>query len=459
MNYILTFLFACTLIMPAFGQEAPPEGGTPRDFNIPEPYTFSLDNGMKATLVTYGVLPKVTAQVIVRTGNVHEDADQVWLADAMGDLLKEGTTTRSAKDIAEEAAQMGGSVNIGVGLDQTYVTGDVLSEFGPDVIALMADVMQNPAFPEDQLERLMRDRVRQLTIQQSQPGTKAMAKFREEMYGDHPYGRLFPTEEMLQGYTVDDIRAFYNENIGAARAHIYVSGRFDRRAMENAIRDAFSDWNSGADAEIVSASPESERKVVIVDVPGAAQSNVYIGLPVVDPSHPDYVALQVTNSLLGGSFASRITSNIREDKGYTYSPYSQVSSRYRDAYWAQVAAVTTSVTGPAIDEIFMEINRLQEEPPSAEELEGIQNYMAGTFVLQNSSRQGIINQLAFLNLHGLDRSYLENYVNNVYAVTPEAVQRVTEAYIRDEEMMIVIAGDRAQIEAQVEKFDTGNMGL
>ena len=459
MKYILSFVLACTLVLPAIGQESPPEGGTPKDFNVPEPYTFTLDNGMQATLVTYGVLPKVTAQVIVRTGNIHEDSDQVWLADIMADLIKEGTTTRSAKDIAEEAAQMGGSVNIGVGLDQTYVTGDVLSEFGPDVIALMADVIQNPAFPADEMERLVRDRVRQLNIQQSQPGTKAMAKFREEMYGDHPYGRIFPTEEMLQGYTGDDIRAFYDENIGAERAHIYVSGRFDRRAMEAAIRDAFSDWGSGADAQMVMASPQSDRKVVIVDVPGAAQSNVYIGLPIIDPSHPDYVALQVTNSLLGGSFASRITSNIREDKGYTYSPYSQVSSRYRDAYWAQIAAVTTSVTGAAIDEIFMEINRLQEEPPPTEELEGIQNYMAGTFVLQNSSRQGIINQLAFLNLHGLDREYLTNYVNNVYAVTPEDVQRIATDYIRDEEMMIVIAGDRAQIEAQVAKFDTENVGL
>ena len=453
MKYIFSILLACALVLPCVAQEMPPEGSEPKDFNLPEPYTFTLDNGLQATLVTYGVLPKVTAQLIVRTGNINEEADQVWLADAMGDLLKEGTTNRSARDIAEEAARMGGSVNIGVGLDQTYVTGDVLSEFGPDVIALMADVIQNPAFPEDELERVMRDRIRQLNIQQSQPGTKAMARFREEMYGDHPYGRIFPTEDMLNSYSIEDIQAFYSENIGAARSHIYVSGRFDRRAMERAIRDAFDGWGSGANMALLEANPTSERAVSIVDVPGAAQSNVYIGLPTIDPSHPDYVALQVTNSLLGGSFGSRITSNIREDKGYTYSPYSQVSSRYKDAYWAQVAAVTTNVTGAAIDEIFKEINRLQDEAPSAEELEGIQNYMAGTFVLQNSSRQGIINQIAFLNLHELDQAYLTNYVNNVYAVTPEDVQRIAQEYIRDEEMMIVIAGDQAAIEDQVMAFE------
>jgi predicted Zn-dependent peptidase len=317
----------------------------------------------------------------------------------------------------------------------------------------MADLIQNPAFPSAELDRLKRDRIRQLSIQQSQPGSIALARFRAEMYGDHPYGRIFPDEAMVQGYTLDDIRAFYDANLGAARAHVYVAGRFDRQAMERAIRDAFGGWERGADPLMAAPEPHSERTVHIVDMPGAAQSNVYIGLPVIDPSHPDYVALQVTNALLGGSFGSRITSNIREDKGYTYSPFSQVSSRYRDAYWAQVAAITTEVTGPAIGEIFNEIDRLPNEPPSPEELEGIQNYLAGTFVLQNSSRGGIIGQLSFLDLHGLDASYLTGYVDNVYAVTPEDVQQMTRQYLRAEDMLIVIAGDKEQIEQQVAPFD------
>ena len=452
-NYILATLVALFFSVPAMAQEAPPEGGTPKPFNLPEGYTFTLDNGLRATLIPYGVLPKVTAQVIVRTGNIHEESDQVWLADMMADLMQEGTSTRNATDIAKEAAQMGGSVNIGVGLDQTYVTGDVLSEFGADVISLMADVIRNPSFPADELDRLKRDRVRQLNIQQSQPSTKAFTKFRETMYGDHPYGRMYPTEDQLNGYTVDDIQNFYDTNVGAARAHVYVSGKFNQKAVEKAIRDAFEDWNAGPSIAMVDAAPTSSREIYLEDIPGAAQSNVYIGLPVIDPSHPDYMALQVTNSLLGGSFGSRITSNIREDKGYTYSPYSQVSSRYRDAYWAQVAAVTTNVTGAAIEEIFKEIDMLQAEPPPAEELEGIQNYMAGTFVLQNSSRGGIINQLAFLELHELDKSYLTNYVDNIYAVTPEDVQRIMQEYIVDENMMIVIAGDVSQIQDQVAQFE------
>lgn len=445
-------LLLLVLALPAAAQMAPPEGSEPKPFTLPQTTSGTLDNGLRYTLIPYGTLPKVSVTAIVRTGNINEAPDQVWLADLMGNLMKEGTTTRSAAQIAEEAARMGGSVNVGVGPDQSSASGSVLSEYGPELVALIGDLLQNPAMPEGEIDRLKRDMLRGLTIQQSQPGTIALARFRQVLYGDHPYGRIFPTAEMIQGYTLADVQAFYDAQIGAARTHVYVAGRFDAAAMEAALREAFGGWKAGSAPALAPPTAQSQRAIYLVDQPGAAQSNVYIGLPVPDPSHPDYVALQVTNALLGGAFASRITSNIREDKGYTYSPGSSVSSRYRDAYWAESAAVTTGVTGPALREIFYEIDRLQEEPPSAEELEGIQNYLAGNFVLQNSTPQGIIGQLAFLNLHGLDRGYLENYVQNVYAVTPADVQRITREYLRDEDMAIVVVGDRAAIEEQIQPF-------
>jgi len=173
---------------------------------------------------------------------------------------------------------------------------------------------------------------------------------------------------------------------------------------------------------------------------------------VVDQSNPDYVPLLVTNTLLGGFFSSRVTTNIREDKGYTYSPYSSVSTRYRDAYWLQQADVSTDVTAPAMKEIFFEINRLQAQPPPTEELDGVKAYMAGVFVLQNSSRNGITNQLAILDLHGLDANFLSTYVSKINAVTPENVQKIATTYLRDEVMTIAIAGDRSQIAASLAPY-------
>jgi predicted Zn-dependent peptidase len=182
------------------------------------------------------------------------------------------------------------------------------------------------------------------------------------------------------------------------------------------------------------------------------QSTIIVGLPVVDPSNPDYVPLVVTNTLLGGYFSSRVTANLREQKGYTYSPYSQVSTRYRDAYWAQNADVTTAVTGASLKEIFFEVDRLQAEAPSADELKAVQSYLGGTFVLQNSSRSGIVTQLEFVDLHGLPESYLTDYVRRVQAVTPAVVRDIAARYIDDSKATIVVVGDRKVIEEQVRPF-------
>ncbi len=376
------------LALPVRGQkQTPPEGGTPKDFTLPEKSVFELDNGLSATLVPYGQLPKVAISVIVRTGNIDESANQVWRADVMGDLLKEGT------------------------------------------------------------------KLRELSITKASPESVTLELFRKLLYPGHPYGRLFPTEEMLKGYTIKDVRDFYARNFGAGRTRVYVCGRFEKPAVEQAILKSFEGWAKGPEPARKIPSPMAKRRVEIIDRPGSEQSTVYLGLPVVAPGHRDYIPLVVANSLLGGSFGSRITSNIREQKGYTYSPYSSVSSRYRDAYWTQFASVSTNVTGPALKEIIFEIDRLQAEAPSEEELRGIQNYLAGTFVLQNSSRSGIISQLAFLDLHGLPDDYLTGYVKAIHSVKPEDVRRIAKTYLRDQEMTLVITGDKSKIAEQVGEFE------
>src|SRR5581483_1921194 len=196
-----------------------------------------------------------------------------------------------------------------------------------------------------------------------------------------------------------------------------------------------------------------EHVLDVTDRPGAAQSTLYVGLPVPDATSPDNIQLTVMNALLGGSFGSRITSNIREQKGYTYSPFSQISRRYHDAYWAEVADVTTKFTGPSLKEIFGEIERLQKEAPSEGELKGIETYLSGIFVIQNSSRGALIGQLRYVDLQGLGEDYLKTYVQKVNAVTPAQVQEMTKKYIKPEEMTIVVVGDKSQISEQLKPFE------
>lgn len=441
---------ACVLPVSVQAQkQEPPRPGEPRPFSVPEARTFELDNGMQVTLVPFGTVPKVAIQLAVAAGGISEGSDEVWLANLTGDLMREGTTSRTGEEISIATASMGGSLNVGAGADETTVSGEVLSEFGPQLVRLIADVAIHPSFPESELERLKANRLRNLAIAKSQQQPLAQEKFHAVLFPDHPYGRIFPSEEMLQGYTVQQIRDFHATNFGARRAHLFIAGVYDEATMEAAIRAAFSDWAPGQPAQRTPVTPHTERRIHIIDRPGAVQSTVFIGLPVVDPSHADYIALQVTNALLGGSFSSRITSNIREDKGYTYSPGSFISTRHRNAYWVEAADITTAVTGAAIGEIFAEIERLQAEPPPADELHGIQNYLAGSFVLGVSSRGGLIGSLRTSALHGLAEDHLSTYVQRVHAVTPADVQRMAGTYLQDDRMTIVIVGDRQAIEEQL----------
>ncbi|HSJ10117.1 MAG TPA: pitrilysin family protein [Longimicrobiales bacterium] len=451
---LLALVLAATAA-PLAAQQTPPAPGTPKNVTVPEPRTFTLDNGLKVSMLPFGEVPKVDAQLVVRVGNVNENENEVWLADLMADLMREGTSTRTSQQVSLDAARMGGGVGISVSSDELSVSGSALAESAGDLVRLLADLAMEPAFPESELARLKANRLRSLAVQKSQPQSLALEKFQAVLYPGHPYGRVFPTEAMIQSYTIDQIRAFYQTHIGAARSHLFVVGRFDPAQMEQVVRQAFSGWKAGSPAvSNVPASTPSSRVIHIIDRPAAVQSSMYIGLPVVDPSHPDYVALQVTNMLLGGAFGSRITRNIREDKGYTYSPGSFVSTRFRSGYWAEVADVTTNVTGESLKEIFLEIERLRNEPPPADELRGIQNYMAGNFTLGSASRGGVLGQLRMRNLHGLPLSYHADYVRKVHAVTPAEVQRIARTYLDPAKMVIVIVGDRATVAEQVRPYGT-----
>jgi len=445
---VLGLLNAPAIAAPA-AKEAPPAPAAPKPFKVPVRTEFKLDNGLEVSLLPYGDMPKVAIQLAIDTGNIHEKANEVWLADLTGKLLVEGTTTRSAEQVAQTAAGLGGQLNVGTTPDQTFVGLEVLSESASQAVALIADVIQNPAFPQTEVERVKANLLRDVAIYRSQPQVLADELLAKSVYGDHPYGRLFPTEEMLKGYTREGVRGFYDANIGAARSRLYIVGLFDAASVEKAVREAFSGWKPGPARVQSLPTQQVAKSVQYLDRPGAVQSTVRVAVKALPPTSPDYVQQEVMNTLLGGYFSSRITANIREKKGYSYSPYSTVSVHVGDASWVQNADVTTAVTGESLKEVLKEVDTLRKTPPSAEELREVQSYLAGVFLLQNSSRNGIIGKLRFVDLHGLPDSYLRDYVQTVMAVTPEQVRQMATKSLSREAMTIVVVGDLKVVKPQL----------
>ncbi|GAB3840464.1 M16 family metallopeptidase [Hymenobacter jeollabukensis] len=430
-----------------------PAGAPPRPFRLPARTTFTLPNGLKAQLVPYGNLPKVTVSLVLQTGNVHEQATEAGLADIVGGLLSEGSHEVPAAALATQVAHMGGTLNVAVGETETALSATVLAEHSPAFVALLGQLMQQPALPAAALPRVTADLKRRLAQYGAQPGTQARLAYAGALFGSHPYGRGLPAEEQLDAHTIEQVRAFYAREYGAQRASLYIVGRFDTAAVRPAVGAALGGWARGPARHVEVPQPQARGQLLVLDRPGAQQTSVVMGLPVVPPSHPDYNGLRLMNTLLGGGLTSRITRNIRGDKGYTYGSTSSIYPRYGCADWGEGSDVATAHSADALREIFKEIIRLGQEAPPAQELREVQEQEAGQFVLRNSSPAGIITQLRFLDLHGLPDSYLTEQVPALYAITPAQVQELARQYLRPEAMTVVLVGDRATLTRQLQGFE------
>jgi predicted Zn-dependent peptidase len=259
-----------------------------------------------------------------------------------------------------------------------------------------------------------------------------------------------PTEAQLKAYTPAQVREFYTANFGAKRSRLYVAGQFDAAQVRSAIEAAFGDWQAGPERLSLPASPQPGPKLILVDRPGAAQSTMRIAFPAPAIGTPSDLPFRVTNALLGGAFNSRITTNIREQKGYTYSPGSGIQFNPGQAAWGFNADVTTAVTGAALKEVLGEIRRLQNEAPTPAEASGMRTYLAGIFVLQNASPNGLIGSIANRDFHGLPATWLESYIPGVLAVEAPQMQSLARQTLPIEKATIVVVGDLAKVRPQLQ---------
>ena len=426
-----------------------PKPGAPKPYQVPVSETYTLPNGMQVTLIPFGQVPKATINLRIYAGGLNE-GDRTGLSGLTAQMLREGAAGRPGSALAEEAAAMGGSIALGSGLHETTLGIAALSERAPDAIRLLGDVALRPDFPASELERVRQSALRSLAVARSQPQTAANAALAAAYYGaDSPYGRILPTDEQVKSYTLDDLKAFYRANFGASRARIYVAGQFDAAAVKAAIEQVFANWAAGPDRVRLLPTPKPGPRVVLVDRPGASQSTLRLTWPAPVAGTAGDIPFEVMDSLLGGSFTSRITTNIREDKGYTYSPFSFIGDNPGEASWNFNADVTTAVTGASLKEIFGEIRKLQNETIPDAEGNGIRTWMSGTYILQNASQGGLIGSLAERDLLGLPADWVTAYVPRVMAVTNAQMQQSARERLPLDKMTLIVVGDLAKVEPQL----------
>ena len=266
---LIAFLFAGII----HAQETPPPGGQPKDFKLSDKKKVKLANGLQTTTVQYGNLPKVTINLTVNTGSIHEAADETGLASLTGDMIKQGSKTMDFKTLSKKVAAMGGTVNVSVGKEEVSVSGSVLSEFAPDFIAAIADLIMNPALPASELPRLKDNAKRNLAVDMTVPQSIAEDKFRKALFKDHPYGRYFSTAKTIDGFTVQKVKDFYNKNFGAKRSALYIVGKFDDAVVNTAINKAFGKWKPGPSIYTPPVQAVAKQDTLIINRKGCAADN------------------------------------------------------------------------------------------------------------------------------------------------------------------------------------------
>jgi len=435
----------------AYAADYPPKPavGPTKPYTVPASESYQLPNGMRVTLVPFGQVPKAVVYLAVDSGSADEGAN-TGIASLTAQMLREGASGRKGSDLAAAAASMGGSLQVNASQLQTTAAIGVLSDRTADAIQLIGMVVEHPDFPASEFDRVRQSFLRSMAVAKSQPQTAADTALAAAYYGaDSPYGRVFPTEAQATAYTIADVQRFYGDNFGARRARLYIAGQFDSAAVKAAVERTFGSWAPGPEARKIPPTPRPGPKVILVDRPGAPQSTVRLAFPAPVAGSANDIPFQVMDALLGGSFTSRITRNIREVKGYTYSPFSYIDLNPGEGRWQFDADITTDVTGPALKEVFGEIRRLQTEPVPDDEAKGIRTWIAGTFVLQNASYGGLIGSLSQRDYYGLPANWLTTYVPSVLAVQDSQLGQLARQFMPLDKMTLVVVGDLAKVEPQL----------
>ncbi len=429
----------------------PPAVGAPPALTHPRVERFRLSNGLPVALVERHELPLVGLQLLFPGGASSVAARRAGLAGLSADMLEEGTASRSSLDIAAELERLGASFFSTAGADASEVELTVLRNRLEPALDLLADVVTAPTFPASELERVRDERVTRVVQELDEPRVLANNAFARALYGDeHPWGTpLLGTRASLASLGRDDVVAFYRRHYHAGNATLLVAGDVEPDTLLALLEPRFGGWEGGepAPASAPPAPPAPGPNVVLVDRPGAAQSEIRVGRVAVARSTEDYFPLTVLNTVLGGSFTSRLNARLREEKGYTYGAGSGFAMRRSPGPFVAQAAVHTPVTDDAVAVFLEEIARMRDEDVPAQELDRARRYVALRLPQRFETAGDLTRRLSEATLYDLPADYWSTYVPRVMSVDAADVRRAAREHLDPERMAVVVVGDRAAVEA------------
>jgi zinc protease len=430
-------------------QETPPPPAAPRAVTVPKPVERTLKNGLRVIVIEHHQTPLVAAQLMVKNGGEVDPADLSGVADMTAGLLTKGTKTRTAPQIAEEIEALGGQLNSSAGWDASRATVNVIASKTEPAMAILADVVRNPVFKEEEIERLRQQYLDSLSVGMNNPGQLAGWVASRVVFGDQPYGHpVSGTPESIPRIKREDIVALHDKFYRPDNAVLVIGGDIKDAEAFRIAEKFFGDWQSpssprnvqGGSLGLSSTAQPAKQRVVVVDMPGAGQAAVLFARRGIARTDPDFYTGIVANSVLTG-YSGRLNEEIRIKRGLSYGAGSSLQVR-RDVGPFVASAQTKNQTGADVAALLMtEMTRLSSEPVADAELTTRKATLIGGFGRTLETTEGLVGQVASLALYGLDLGEINRYISSVQAVTPAQIQKFAGSRLGVTDADIVIVGD------------------
>ena len=426
---------------------------------LPRPFKATLPNGVRVLILEDHRFATVTTQLMLNgAGALYDPAGKQGTAEMTAGMLRQGTKTRNAKQLAEEIEKLGAQIQAGTrpGDVATTLRASGLSENFEQWFDIAVDVLLHPTFPATELSQAKQRQTFQLRQQRSQPTFLANERFLKAVYGDHPAATVSPTAEQIQSQTPEMLAAWHDERYVPQNAILAISGDVKPAELMVKLKQWLGDWKQTSFKPNLPANPTAATvsKIFLVDRPGSVQTNLLLGNLALDRRSPDFIAATVMNTIVGGGAGARLFMNLREDHGYTYGAYSRLSSEQYVGTWVANSEVRTDVTNGAMTEFFNEIHRIVEQPVPADELQRAKRAIVARFALSLERPQQTLDYAVTSEVYGFPADYWDNYAAQVMKVTPADIQRVAKKYVNAGAIQVVAVGDASKIKTWLEKYGT-----